>query len=482
MRHFDCAVIGTGPAGQKAAIQAAKLGKSVVIIEKNNVLGGAAINTGTIPSKALREAVLHLTGVSKRGLFGESYKVKRNITISDLIYVSQQVIHHELDLIRNHLDRNNVELIWGAARFDNEVTLYIDRPHDFELISADVFVIASGTRPARPASVPFDNKTVFTSDELMDLNHLPKSMIIVGGGVIGTEYACMMATLGVKVTLVEGRREVLGFLDSEIAEAFQYQMRRMGITLRLGEKVAKIERLAAEIPPNNGAKDPAGPATPAVPGMVQATLESGKQLRAETLLYAVGRQGTTSALQLDRVGLKADDRERLKVNENYQTPVPNIYAAGDVIGFPALASTAMEQGRLAVCHAFGAPTCSMPELFPYGIYSIPEISMVGKTEAQLTEAGIPYEAGIAQYRELARGQLLGDDIGMLKLLIHQDNHRILGVHTIGSDATELIHIGQAVMAFNGTVEFFVDNVFNYPTLAEAYKVAALNGLNKLRNV
>ncbi|HSV15127.1 MAG TPA: FAD-dependent oxidoreductase, partial [Tepidisphaeraceae bacterium] len=226
MRHFDCAVIGTGPAGQKAAIQAAKLGKSVVIIEKKNVLGGAAINTGTIPSKALREAVLHLTGVSKRGLFGESYKVKRNITIADLIYISQQVIHNELDLIRNHLDRNNVELVWGAARFDSEVSLYVDRPHDFEMISADVFIIASGTRPARPESVPFDDKTVFTSDELMNLDHLPKSMIIVGGGVIGVEYACMMATLGVKVTLVEGRREVLGFLDSEIAEAFQYQMRR----------------------------------------------------------------------------------------------------------------------------------------------------------------------------------------------------------------------------------------------------------------
>jgi NAD(P) transhydrogenase len=482
MRHFDVAVIGTGPAGQKAAIQAAKLGKKVCVIEKNNVLGGAAINTGTIPSKALREAVLHLTGVSKRGLFGESYKVKRNITVSDLIYVSQQVIHHELELIRDHFDRNNIELIWGSARFDNEVMLYIDRPNDFELISADVFVIASGTRPARPELVPFDDKTVFTSDELMKLDHLPKSMIVVGGGVIGTEYACMMATLGVKVTLVEGRREVLGFLDAEIAEAFQYQMRRMGITLRLGEKVAKIERLAAELPPHEGKPESPAPAAPAVPGLVQATLESGKQLRAQTLLYAVGRQGTTLALQLDRIGLKADDRERLKVDKNYLTEVPNVYAAGDVIGFPALASTAMEQGRLAICHAFGAPTMSMPELFPYGIYSIPEISMVGKTEAQLTEAGIPYEAGVAQYKELARGQLLGDDTGMLKLLIHQENHQILGVHAIGTDATELIHIGQAVMAFHGTVEFFINNVFNYPTLAEAYKVAALNGLNKLRNV
>ncbi|HKI18410.1 MAG TPA: FAD-dependent oxidoreductase, partial [Isosphaeraceae bacterium] len=293
------------------------------------------------------------------------------------------------------------------------------------------------------------------------------TMIVVGGGVIGTEYACMMATLGVKVTLVEGRREVLGFLDREITEAFQYHMRRLGTTLRLGEKVSKIEQIAS-----SGVNGP----------VVQATLESGKSLRAQTLLYSIGRQGTTAALQLENVGLVADDRERLKVNAHYQTAAPHIYAVGDVIGFPALASTAMEQGRLAACHAFGAPTCSMPELFPFGIYAIPEISMVGRTEDQLTEAGIPYEAGIAQYKELARGQLLGDDIGMLKLLIHQETHQILGVHAIGTNATELIHIGQAVMAFNGTVDYFINNVFNFPTLAEAYKVAALNGLNKLRHV
>jgi len=474
MRHFDCVVIGTGPAGQKAAIQAAKLGKRVAIIEKNNVLGGAAINTGTIPSKALREAVMHLTGAGKRTLFGESSRVKKNVTIADLIYVSQQVIHHELELIRDHFDRNNVELIWGSARFDDENILYVDRPDDFEAISSGVFVIASGTRPATPGTVPFDSQNVFTSDGLLKLDHLPRTMIIVGGGVIGTEYACMMATLGVKVTLVEGRNEVLGFLDHEITEAMQYQMRRMGITLRLGEKVAKIEKI---MPDPNGVV-----ASTAAVAQVQATLESGKTLRAQTLLYAVGRQGTTVALRLDKAGLTADDRERLKVNANFQTAVPHIYAAGDVIGFPALASTAMEQGRLAVCHAFGVPTKSIPELFPYGVYSIPEISMVGKTEAQLTDAGIPYEAGIAQYKELARGQLLGDNDGMLKLLIHQENQTILGVHAIGTGATELIHIGQAVMALGGTVEYFINNVFNYPTLAEAYKVAALNGLNKLRHI
>jgi NAD(P) transhydrogenase len=467
MRHFDVVVIGSGPAGQKAAIQASKLGKNACIIEKNNVLGGASINTGTIPSKALREAVLHLTGLNKRTLFGESYRVKRTITIADLTYVSQQVVHNELDLIRDQLDRNNVELIWGSARFDQEIVIFVDRPDDFEVVSGDTIIIATGTRPARPDSVPFDNKTIFTSDELLKLDHIPKTMIVVGGGVIGIEYACMLAALGVKVTLVEGRHQVLGFLDDEITEALQYQMRRMGMTLRLGEKVARIEHLPAD-----GANGAA----------VLATLESGKTLRAQTLLYAVGRQGTTMALNLEKAGLKADDRERLKVNANYQTDVPHIYAVGDVIGFPALASTAMEQGRLAVCHAFGAPTKSIPELFPYGIYAIPEISMVGRTEDQLTTAGIPYEVGIAQYKELARAQLVGDMDGMLKLLIHQENYQILGVHVIGTGATELIHIGQAVMALQGTVDYFINSVFNYPTLAEAYKVAALNGMNKLRHV
>lgn len=476
MRHFDLAVIGTGPAGQKAAIQAAKLGKTVAIIEKNAALGGATINTGTIPSKALREAVVHLTGSSKRALFGESYRVKRNITIGDLIYVSQQVIHQERELIRSHFDRNNIDLILGAAEFVSPNSVRIERADDFEILSADHFLIATGTRPAMPASVPFDSQTIFTSDGLLKLEILPKTMIVVGGGVIGVEYACMMATLGVKVTMVEGRNEVLGFLDHEITEAFQFQMRRGGMTLRLGEKVAKIEHIKHEDNGNNG-KGPHGHSA-----KVRAILESGKQLQSETLLYAVGRQGTTVALGLDKAGLTADDRERVKVNEHYQTTVPHIYAAGDVIGFPALASTAMEQGRLAVCHMFGAEICSMPELFPYGVYAIPEISMVGKTEKQLTEAGIPYEAGIALYKELARGQLLGDPDGMLKLLIHQTDHTILGVHAIGTGATELIHIGQAVMAFNGKVDYFINNVFNFPTLAEAYRVAALNGINKIRHV
>lgn len=468
MKHYDLIVIGSGPAGQKAAIQAAKLGKRVCIIEKNPVLGGAGINTGTIPSKALREAVLYLTGTNKRALFGENFRPKRDITIEDLTYVSQQVIHNELAVIREQFDRNGVDLMWGAASFEGPKLLQVQKSDNNELLSADFFVICTGTRPATPITVPFNDTNIFTSDGLLKLRCLPKSIIIVGGGVIGVEYACMLGALGVRVILVEGRNELFDFLDREIVEALQYQMRQTGITLRLGEKVAKIEEI--DSPTNGGAK------------LVQAKLESGKLLQAQSLLYSVGRQGTTKALMLENVGLTPDDRERLKVNAHYQTEVPHIYAAGDVIGFPALASTAMEQGRLAVCHAFGVETKSIPELFPYGIYAIPEISMVGKTEKQLTEAGIPYEAGIAHYKEVARGQLLGDSSGMLKMLIHQDNHQILGVHAIGSQATELIHIGQAVLAFGGTAEFFINNVFNYPTLAETYKVAAFNGLNKLRPV
>ena len=469
MKHYDCVVIGTGPAGQKGAIQAAKLGKRVAIVEKNRVLGGAQINTGTIPSKALREAVLHLTGGTRENHFSRSSSSRNHITIAELVSFSQRVIRTEWEVIRNQFERNGVELLWGHARFVSPYELAIEDEDVTQHVTADHFLLGVGTRPARPEKVPFNGKTIFTSDEVMHLDHLPKTMIVVGGGVIGTEYACIMATLGVQVTLIEGRNKVLGFLDQEIADAFQYFMRQRGITLRLGEKVEEI----TEVDIQNGT----------VKTLVEAQLESGKTIHAETLLFAVGRQGVCQQLGLENVGIDFDDRERLKVNENYQTSVDHVYAAGDVIGFPALASTSMEQGRRAVCHAFGFSEGDYnTSLFPYGIYAVPEISMVGKTEEELTSEGIPYESGIANYREIARGQLLGDELGMLKMLIHQDTHELLGVHAIGTGATELIHIGQAVMALDGTAEFFVNNVFNFPTLAECYKVAAYNGLNKLNNV
>ncbi len=469
MKHYDCVVIGTGPAGQKGAIQAAKLGKKVAIVEKNRVLGGTQINTGTIPSKALREAVLHLTGANRRGLFGQAARVKKEITIADLVSFSQRVIRHEWEVIRDQFERNNVDLIWGTARFTGPNEIVVEGPDDVEELSADCFLLGIGTKPARPEQVPFNDRTIFTSDGIFSIDHLPKTMIVVGGGVIGTEYACIMATLGVQVTLVEGRNKVLGFLDQEIADAFQYFIRQRGITLRLGERVEEIK----EVEIQNGS----------VRRLVEAQLESGKTLHAETLLYAIGRQGVCKTLGLEHVGIEFDDRERLKVNKHYQTNVDHVYAAGDVIGFPSLASTSMEQGRRAICHAYGCCDGDYnTSLFPFGIYAVPEISMVGKTEEQLTAEGIPYESGIANYREIARGQLLGDELGMLKMLIHQTTHQLLGVHVIGTGATELIHIGQAVMALGGTAEFFVNNVFNFPTLAECYKVAAYNGLNKLNNV
>jgi NAD(P) transhydrogenase len=471
MEHYDLCVIGSGPAGQRAAVQAAKLGKRACVIERAEVVGGAAINTGTIPSKSLREAILHLTGFSLRGVFGESYQVKPKITIEDLASWCQHIIKAEIEIARSAMQRNGVDLINGTGSLQDSNWVVVQHGTNVNAINADHVLLATGTRPARPDGIPFDGRKILDADDVLKLPSLPKSMLVVGGGVIGTEYASMMQALGVKTTLVEGRPRLLEFLDSEITEALQYHLRQAGLSLRLGEKVVKVELVDAP--------------TDAVTSdgkLVMATLESGKTLKAETLLYCIGRQGNTESLDLQKVGLSADNRGRIEVNERYQTKVPNIYAAGDVIGFPALASTSMEQGRLAACHMFGKKTNSMPHLFPYGIYAIPEISMVGWTEEQLTKDGIPFESGIANYREIARGQLLGDVAGMLKLLIHQESRAILGVHCIGNGATEIVHIGQAVMTLKGTVDYFIDTVFNYPTLAECYKVAALNGANKLAHV
>ncbi|HRJ49462.1 MAG: Si-specific NAD(P)(+) transhydrogenase [Phycisphaeraceae bacterium] len=471
MRHFDLCVIGSGAGGQRAAIQAAKLGRQVCVIERNEVVGGAAVNTGTIPSKALREAILHAAGCRAAVPGAADFLAARSLDIARLMASCQTVIKAEIDLVRSHFASNGIHLVTGRGQFRDPGTVDVIGEHASETVQADHTIIAVGTTPARPESVPFDGVNIITSDEIPRLNVLPRSIIVVGGGVIGSEYASMLSTIGVKTTLIEGRPRLLEFIDAEIAEAFQYHARQGGMTLRLGEKVVRIDLVDAP----TGARSTDGI-------MVDAVLESGKILRADALLYCVGRQGATDGLCLENAGLAADSRGRISVNDRFQTAVPNIYAVGDVIGFPALASTSMEQGRLAACHIFNERCERMDELLPYGIYAIPEISMVGWTEERLTAEGIPYESGVAQYREIARGQLLGDSIGMLKLLIHQDSHTVLGVHAIGTGATELIHIGQAAIAFKATAEYFVNTVFNYPTLAECYKVAALNGLNKLRGV
>ncbi|MCC6968861.1 MAG: Si-specific NAD(P)(+) transhydrogenase [Phycisphaerales bacterium] len=469
MRQFDLCVIGSGPAGQRAAIQAAKLGKSVCVIERAEVVGGAAINTGTIPSKALREAILRYLGHRAAMPTLHDFQGSGLRSFNQLMNSCQEVIKAEIDIVRGHFAKNEIALVTGHAQFRDPNTIDVQGSHASETISAGKVVIAVGTRPTRPKNIEFDSQDIITSDELLTLKSLPHSMIVVGGGVIGTEYASMLAALGVKVTLIEGRPRLLEFVDFEIIEALQYHLRQAGMTLRLGEKVVSIRKVDA--PPG---------ARTSNPFMAEAMLESGKLLRADSLLYCIGRHGATEDLNLSAAGLAADDRGRVRVNENFQTSVPHIYAAGDVIGFPALASTSMEQGRLAACNAFGRRCENVENLLPYGIYSIPEISMVGWTEERLTAENIPYEAGIAQYKEIARGQLLGDDIGMLKMLIHQESRAVLGVHAIGTGATELIHIGQAAIAFKATVEYFVNTVFNYPTLAECYKVAALNALNKMR--
>lgn len=468
-QRYDLCVIGSGPAGHKAAIQASKLGKSVCVVEKREVLGGVAINTGTIPSKALREAILSVGKANSAMPRYVDFQAARNAVLSEILASCNGVISAEVALIDQQLRRNGVDVKHGMASFVDSGTLKIEGRSGTQQVQAANFLVAVGTEPARPSSIPFDATDIVTTDELLSIPYLPHTMIVVGGGVIGTEYASMFAALGVRVTMIEGRDRLLPFLDGEIVEALQYHLRRHDVTLRFGEKVVKVSSCS----PPQGARS-------ANKCMAEAMLESGKTIRADMLLYAIGRQGATTGLNLEAAGLAADDRGRIKVNENFQTSVPNIYAAGDVIGFPALASTSSEQGRMAACHMFSAPFERVDELLPYGIYSIPEISMVGWTEERLTEAEIPFETGKASYAETARGQLIGDKDGMLKILVHEESHTVLGVHVIGTGATELVHIGQAAIAFKATVEYFVNTVFNYPTLAECYKVAAWNVLNKLR--
>lgn len=459
MAQYDLLVIGSGPAGQKAAVQAAKLGKTVGIIERKTVVGGVSTNTGTIPSKALREAVLYLSGFRQRNLYGAGYRLKETVTIEDLAFRANYVIKNEIEIVQNQMARNRIDLIFGTARFLDPHRLRIQQGGTSIEHHARFIIIAVGTEPARPADIPFDDHTIIDTDGLITLKRLPTSMVIVGGGVIGTEYASILAMIGVPVILIDKRPRLLEFVDAQIIDALQRQMTDNGVTLYHEEEVVAIR------------KEP--------DGRVMVSLTHKPPITTTTLMYAIGRIGATKDLNLEAVGIDPDGRGRVAVNDHFQTVVPHIYAAGDVIGFPALASTSMQQGRHASCHAFGHPDHTDTDLLPYGIYAIPEISMVGRNEEDLAKAGVPYAVGIARYREIARGQLTGDETGMLKLLFHRHTHTLLGVHAIGEGATELIHIGQAVMAFRGKIDYFIDTVFNYPTLAECYKVAALDGVNRL---
>jgi NAD(P) transhydrogenase len=452
---YELLVIGSGPAGQRAAIQGAKLGHRVAVVERRE-LGGVSVNWGTIPSKTLREAIVYLTGMSQRTAYGESYRVKEEITMEDLRHRTKQVIEREVDVVRNQLLRNHVQVVAGSARFLDPHTVLVSGREERRL-TAERIVIAAGTRPARPSAVEFDDSTILDSDGLLRLGRVPSSVVVVGAGVVGIEYASMFAALGAKTTVVEKRPRLLDFCDAQIIEGLQYHLRDLGVVFRLGEEVTAVDRRG---------------------DAALTHLASGKQIPSDVVLYAAGRQGETEDLDLQQAGLEADERGRIAVGPDYRTSVEHIYAAGDVIGGPALAATSMEQGRVAAAHAFGE-AAQISDVLPIGIYTIPEISYVGRNEEELTADAIPYEIGISRYRELARGQILGDTYGMLKLLVSPGDGTILGVHVVGTNATEVVHIGQMVMVLGGRIDDLVDAVFNYPTLAESYKVAALDARNRL---
>jgi NAD(P) transhydrogenase len=459
MRPFDLVVIGSGPGGQRAAIQASKIGKAVAVVEKQSVVGGVCFNTGTIPSKTMREAVLHLSGFYDQAFYGANHHTKENVTMSDLNFRVNRVIENEAAVLQDQLRRNNVELFHGTASFIDPHHLRVENSTGFSELEADYVVVATGTKPATNPNVAINGRNIINSDQILSMPVIPRTMIVVGGGVIGVEYACMYATLGVRVIIVEKRPRLLEFADAEMVEALSYHMRDRRATMRLNEEVESVEELPD--------------------GKVAAHLGSNKRIVGDALLYAVGRQGNIDRLNLAAAGIEADDRGRIKVDKDFRTNVPHIFAVGDVIGFPSLASVSMEQGRIAAARAFGLQMESDPEGYPYGIYTIPQISFIGKTEEQLTESDVPYEVGVAYYREIARGQISGHTDGRLKLLFHRETLELLGVHIFGEDAAELLHIGQAVLLLKGKITYFINTVFNYPTLAECYKAAAFNGLNRL---
>jgi NAD(P) transhydrogenase len=459
MQPYDLIVIGSGPGGQRAAIQGAKAGKRVAVVEKQAAIGGVCINTGTIPSKTMREAVLHLSGFYSKSFYGSNYNVKENVTMADLNFRVQRVIENEVAVTQDQLKRNGVDVIHGFGKFMDAHHIRVENGNGYSELEGQFFVIATGTKPAINSKVPINGRNIINSDQILTMPQIPRTLIVVGGGVIGVEYACMFATLGVRVIIVEKRPRLLEFADTEMVEALTYHMRDHRATLRLNEEVESVEE------------------TPE--GKVAANLVSKKRINGDALLYAIGRQGNVDRLDLAAAGIESDDRGRIKVDADYRTTQSHIFAVGDVIGFPSLASVSMEQGRISAARAFGLQVQTDPASYPYGIYTIPQISFIGKTEEQLTDADVPYEVGVAYYREIARGQISGHTDGRLKLLFHRETLELLGVHIFGEDAAELLHIGQAVFKLKGKITYFINTVFNYPTLAECYKTAAFNGLNRL---
>lgn len=461
-KEYDLIVLGSGPAGEKAAIEASKMHKKTAIIEKRSVQGGVCIHTGTIPSKTLRETVMYISGLRQRSVYGLMGAMKENITIKELMYRKGQVIRQELDIIQQNMSRYGIEVIKGTGMITSprSVIVFEDEKTN-RIINSKVIIISTGTKPYHPDFINFDNQYIYDGESILHLDRIPRSLTIIGGGVIGCEYASIFAHIGTNVTIVDNRERLLSFLDREIAETLLYLMRKYRINLILGEDIKDI-----------AIKD----------NQVITTTQSGRQIISERLLYTAGRVGNTENLGLETLGIETDQKGLIKVDDLYRTSIPNIYAVGDVIGFPSLASVSMDQGRLAAIHAFQKnDTSCINNLLPFGIYTIPEVSMVGETEEALGKANQMYEVGIARYFELARGQIINDHDGLLKLIFDPRSKRILGVHIIGERATELIHIGQAVMTHNGNISYFVDTVFNYPTLTEAYKIAAMDGLARLKN-
>lgn len=460
MSHFDLIIIGSGPAGRSAAIQAGKLKRRVLVIDRKDRLGGVSVHTGTIPSKTLRETVLNLTGWRERSFYGRSYRVKQEIAAEDLKGRLHQTLDHEVDVLEHQFNRNHVETLHGLAQFVDANTVDVaTEAGETTTLTADHFLISTGTKTYRPDWVPFNGKTVLDSDEFLDMAQIPRSLVVVGAGVIGVEYATMFSALDVRVTLIEPRDTFLDFIDQGTIQDFTHQIRENGVDLRLGSAIEKIEDSGDH---------------------VETTLANGRHVRSEMLLFAAGRMGATEKLNPIAAGLQTDHRGRIEVDrKTYQTNVPHIYAAGDVIGHPSLASTSLQQGRIAACHALDVHTLPESPWFPYGIYSVPEISTCGMSEQQMQDREIPYEVGIARFRETSRGHIMGLEHGLLKMLVSLKTRRVLGVQIVGEGATELIHIAQAVLNLKGTVDYFVQNTFNYPTLAEAYKIAGLDAFNRM---